>query len=301
MSSEEKKRQPKRGSLARRFNMALAVIYLGSVVVSLPLVYWYTREQVQQQAAKELSLLVDVVKSVQHYVATSVRPHMIERKIFYSPAVSGIVATSKVAEHLRTLQPQYYIKVASDNPLNPANRAVALEIDLLDEFRRNRKLENWQETGLIGGKPYLVAATPKVSASKGCLRCHGKPDQAPDDVLKTYGRESGYHYQMNDVVGVSLVGVPLAEIRQLAMERSVGVAGGLTVVFGLLFVVVNLLVRKLIIDPMGEITTMAQAVSKGQVDQKMNIDRNDEIGELARAFELMRRSLVLSMKHMRGG
>jgi HAMP domain-containing protein len=300
MSSSDTKK-PRQTSLARRFNTALATIYLISVVVSLPLVYWYTSEQVKQQAAKELSLLVDVVKSVQNYVATSLRPHMMEKKDFYSPAFSGIVATSLIAEHLRTLQPQYYIKVASDNPLNPANQAVELELDLLKDFRRNRGLGNWQETGLIGGKPYLVAASPKISNKKGCLRCHGKPEDAPEDVIKTYGRGSGYYYQMDDVVGVSLVGVPLAEVRELAIQRSLGVAGGLTVVFGLLFLVVNLLVRRLIINPMGEITAKAHAVSRGQVDQKVEIDRNDEIGEVARSFELMRRSLVLAMKHRRDG
>ncbi len=172
----------KRTSLIRRFNLALALIYLACVGLVAPAAYYGTRHQVYKQADEELRLLVDVVRSVQGYVATDLRPHFLKKGIFYSPAISGIVATSRVAGQLRKLQPQYYIKTPSDNPLNPANRANPLEASLLERFRQGHLSGEVTEEGLIRGRPYLVAAAPKMS-KKGCLRCHGDPAKAPADVM----------------------------------------------------------------------------------------------------------------------
>jgi len=292
-SSSEGGRQ-KRIRLARRFNLALALVYLVTVAVTLPGVYWYTSAQVRAQANKELSLLVDVTKSIQSYVIKDLRPHMVEHNIFYSPSISGVVATSRVASYLRQMQPQYYIKVASDNPLNPENRARFIERDLLTMFRGNRSLTSHQQEGQIQGKPYLVAASPKVTDNPGCMRCHSTPEAAPPDVRDKYGRFSGYNYKPDEVVGVSVVGVPLVDLKRLVVERSAAVVGVLTALFAVLFVVINLLVRRLILRPIAEISARAREVSEGRLDTKVVMARHDEIGELSRAVEQIRRSLVVA-------
>jgi HAMP domain-containing protein len=286
-------------SLSRRFNLALLALYAVSVVVTAPLVYWYTRDQVYDRANEDLDLLVDVVKSIQSYVATDLRPHLTGQGIFYSPAISGIVATSRVAEHFKKEQPQYLIKNASDNPLNPVNLATGVETKFLERFRADRKLEGIHEAGVFDNRPYLVSAAPKISNKKGCMRCHGDPADAPEDVIKTYGTGAGYGYEFNDVVGVSLVGVPLQDVQSLALQRSLVVIGGLTLLFAVLFVVVNQLVQRLILKPISEITDVAKAVSGGDVNRVVSSgERTDEIGDLANSFELMRRSLVAAMKRM---
>jgi protein-histidine pros-kinase len=296
MTSSSVSGKQKRTRLARRFNLALAGVYVLTIAATVPAVYWYTGEQVRQQANKELSLLVDVTKSIQNFVIKDVRPHMVENKIFYSPTISSVVATSKIAGYLRQMQPSYYIKIASDNPLNPDNRARFIERDLLSMFRDNRSLTSWQQEGQIQGKPYLVAASPKVNDNPGCMRCHSTPEVAPQDVRDKYGRFSGYNYKPDEVVGVSLVGVPLEDLRQTVIERTVTVAGVLTAVFAVLFVVINLLVRRLILRPIAEISARAREVSEGQLDAKVVMARHDEIGELSRAFEQIRRSLVVATR-----
>jgi nitrogen fixation/metabolism regulation signal transduction histidine kinase len=99
---------------------------------------------------------------------------------------------------------------------------------------------------------------------------------------------------------VSLVGVPLADVENLTMQRSLFVIGAITLIFALLFVIVNLLVRRLILVPVVEITEVAKAVSKGDIHRAITVDKhNDEIAELTNAFELMRRSLLTAMKRMK--
>jgi HAMP domain-containing protein len=223
-----------------------------------------------------------------------------KQDIFYTPAVSGIVATARIAGYLAEKQPQYYIKNASDNPLNPNNEALGLENELLDRFRDDRGLAALSEEGVIGGKAYLVSSAPKVS-KKGCLRCHGDPAKAPADQKVSFGGNKGYGYKTGEVVGVSLVGVPLADVQALSLERSLYVIGGITLLFAVLFIVVNMLVNRLILVPIRTITEVATAVSKGDLNRAVTVaDRNDEISDLGQAFELMRRSLITAMKHLKG-
>jgi HAMP domain-containing protein len=297
--TEQSAKQSKRQSLAKRFNQSLILMYVFTVLVTTPVIYYITKQQVYNRAEQELVLLVDVVKSIQSYVANDLRPHFMKEKIFYSPSFSGIAATSRVAKYLKQEQPQYYISNVSDNPLNPNNKVQGLEEQLLSRFRNNRHMEMVTTSGEIDGKHYLVSSAPKVS-KKGCLRCHGIPEQAPMDVKATYGTESGFGYQAGDVVGVSVVGVPLEDVQSLTIQRSLIVIGAITLLFSALFFVVNRLVRGLILEPISEITTVATAVSRGDISREMHVqDRKDEIAELANAFELMRRSLVAAMKRMK--
>jgi HAMP domain-containing protein len=99
---------------------------------------------------------------------------------------------------------------------------------------------------------------------------------------------------------LSLVGVPLENIQSLTLQRSLVVIGAITIIFALLFVIVNLLVRRLILVPVLEITEVAKAVSKGDIQREISTEkRNDEIADLASSFELMRRSLLTAMKRMK--
>jgi len=50
------------------------------------------------------------------------------------------------------------------------------------------------------------------------------------------------------------------------------------------------------LTPIIDITEAAKAVSRGDIEKTMITERNDEIGDLSKAFELMRRSLLVLMK-----
>jgi HAMP domain-containing protein len=94
--------------------------------------------------------------------------------------------------------------------------------------------------------------------------------------------------------------VPLDDIQALTIQRSLMIIGSITILFALLFIVINLMVRRLILEPISDITEVAKAVSKGDINRAIGVSgRNDEIADLALAFELMRRSLTTAMKRMR--
>jgi HAMP domain-containing protein len=223
------------------------------------------------------------------------RPWFIKNEQFHSAGFSGIVAVSRVAQHFKEFQGKYAIRNVSDNPLNPANSPEPFENDLLQSFRGDPGLAALQTEGDLGGQRMLVASAPIVS-QPGCLQCHGDPDKVHAEITAQYGKTSGYHYKDKDIVGLELVAVPIADVNALATERTLVAVGLLTLLFGLIFATITVLVRRNLIAPVLEITAAAHAVVNGDLDRTVDIQRNDEIGDLARSVELLRRSFAQVMK-----
>jgi HAMP domain-containing protein len=171
-------------------------------------------------------------------------------------------------------------------------------MDLLVLFRGDRGLKSLTREGSIGGKRLLLSAAPKIS-KPGCIRCHGKRMDAPQQIRDQFPGDRGYNYQVDQVVGVSLVGVPMANVQALALQRTGIVLVVLTVLFGLILFAVNRLVKRGLLGPILEITQAAHAISHGRLDEQVVMDRDDEIGELARSVELVRRSFAKLIKRMR--
>lgn len=287
-----------KGSVIRRFNWALFGLYLASIALSAPAIYWMTKQQVYAQAKNELGLLVGMGKSIRGYVGGTLRPFFMENDIFFAPGFSGVVATADVARHFSGLYPTYHIRTSSDNPLNPANLPKPLEMELLSQFRKNQDLEEIEREGDLDGQRVLVSSAPMVSKA-GCMRCHGEPQLVSDQITREFGTDSGYNYELDKVVGISTVAVPLANVNRLALERSGYVVGVLTVIFGLMFIVINVLVRRSLINPVLELRDTVQAVTKGHIEHEVEIKRDDEIGQLAREVELLRRSFATAMKRLK--
>ena len=109
----------------------------------------------------------------------------------------------------------------------------------------------------------------------------------------------GYNYRSNDVVGVSVVGVPIENVHEVALQRTGIVIGVLTVLFAIIFITINLLVKRYLLKPILHITNAAHEISRGKLDIPIEVDRNDEMGDLARSVELVRRSFDKLIKRMR--
>ncbi len=278
-------------SLIKRFRRSIIWLYIATIVISIPVIYLVTRYQVHTEANKQLSLLVDMVAAVREYIADDVRKDLLDAKLFQSPAISSTVTTGLVANHFLKRQPDYYIKIASDNPLNKKNLPEPLEAQFLSQYRADSGLKQITQAGEIRGKNFLVSSRPSI-AHQECMVCHGDPKDAPLPITSKYGTTSGYHYKPDSIVGTIGVGVPLADINTLVVQRGLITAAIITAIFGLLFLIINTLVKKSILSPITKITESAILLSKGDLDREITIKQDgSEIGELARSFELLRRSL----------
>lgn len=288
----------RKSSIASKFNQSILTLFLIISLALIPLVYFLTKTQVMNQSHKELTLLVDMVKAVRNVVREDTRPHFTPKGEFFPVVVSSTVMAKTVAKKFERTRPEYYIQIFSDNPLNTDDLPQPLEAKLLERFRQDRELKSIVEIGTIKGKEYMVSSAP-ATVKKGCLLCHGNPALAPLSISKTYGINSGYGWKVGDVIGGSAVGVPLADINSLAIKRTLYALVALAIVFGILYVYLNSIVRKKIISPILEISTKAKKIAKGDLGEAVNIERDDEIGELATSFEMMRRSFITLVRRIK--
>ena len=67
----------------------------------------------------------------------------------------------------------------------------------------------------------------------------------------------------------------------------------------LIVLIVSYVLARYILEPLLELTDTAKAVSKGDLNVKVPIRRNDEIGDLARDFNLMIKNLAISKEKLR--
>ncbi len=288
----------KRSRITMKFNWLLLSMYLVVVAISIPVTYFVTQNQILDQADRELSLLVDMVRAVRNVVREDTRPYFLPKGEFFPPVVSSTVMAKTVASKFAKLRPEYYIRIVSDNPLNRENLPDSAETAILSRFRTSGSKESIVEQGTLRNEKYLISAAPAF-AKKGCLRCHGTAAKAPSQITDKYGTVSGFGYQVGNVVGASVVGVPMANLNQLVLVRSLTVFAIDTLVFSVIFLFINGLIKRSIISPLLSISEAAEKVSRGNINQSISMDRNDEIGDLAYSFELMRRSLIAVVKKMR--
>ena len=95
------------------------------------------------------------------------------------------------------------------------------------------------------------------------------------------------------------MGVPLTNIYDVAFKRTLYALLALATIFGLIFLIINRMVRKNIITPLLTISKQAKRISKGDMSKPILIESNDEIGDLGKSFELMRRSYISIIKRFR--
>jgi len=115
---------------------------------------------------------------------------------------------------------------------------------------------------------------------------------APPAMVKIYGATNGFGWKQNEVVGAQIVSVPMNLPIRNANRAFVTFMTSLAVVFAALFVILNMMLTQLIIEPITQLSDLADHMSKGRADvPELQTKGRDEVAQLGQAFNRMRRSL----------
>ena len=138
----------------------------------------------------------------------------------------------------------------------------------------------------------LYLARPFQIKDPNCLACHTTAEMAPPAMIKVYGPNNGFGWKLNEVIGAQIVSVPMDLPIRAANHAFVTFMSSLTVVFAVLFVILNMMLTTLIVHPITELSQAADQISKGKLDAPEFQDKGrDEVSQLGQAFNRMRRSL----------
>ncbi|NOX25184.1 MAG: DUF3365 domain-containing protein [Deltaproteobacteria bacterium] len=252
----------------------------------------YVYKIVQQQT--DLALQFDL--SIRQYVKEKIRPvmHDLLGKDKFIPETmsTSFVARSIFADVHRKF-PDIILKFASDNPLNPINKAGPEEMRIIRYLNRHPDQKTWQGNIEINGRLYFA----KFNASriqKECLQCHGKPGDAPAALLKRYGTKSGFFKSVGKVAGLDTIAVPISRIQAQLLNTAkynliiMGIA--LLLFMASIFIIVQKLVSNRLKDIQAHFAAAAAAGDYSHLNI-LNVHGEDEISMLAKSYNVLAEKL----------
>jgi signal transduction histidine kinase len=134
---------------------------------------------------------------------------------FYSPE---ILSSSYITRHVFNLYNDIRAKnnqlgveyrLAAKNPRNKINQADSLEIILTDQFNKDSTLLKQSGITTIDGEKYLYYSRPFLRVEQGCLKCHGRKDEAPKALQEYYHWEGGYNLKIGEITAIEILKTPI--------------------------------------------------------------------------------------------
>lgn len=253
------------------------------------------RTTVLQQAR----LMLETTLATREYTAKQVGP-LIEslnpKDGRFHPQTIPFFAATENFNYLRTKFPEYSYKEAALNPINPRDRSVDWEADIIQRFRDDRsRSELVAERDTPTGRS-LVLARP-ISAGAECLQCHGLERNVPASIIRRYGRANGFGWNLNEVIGAQIVSVPMSLPIHMADEALRRLMVSLLALGTVMLLSFNLAIWMMVVKPVTRLASMADEISKGRTDiPELPVKGRDEIAVLAAAFNRLYRSVAHALK-----
>ena len=284
--------------LRLKFNVILALtLVLGLIASSI--IFWQVAESnAREQLHSQIAVLRAQALAVRRYTSEEIKPLLAEQSgVQFLPQTIPSFSAQTAFANFRDRFPNFAYKEAALNPTNPSDKATPWEENLIKQLRGDTGLKEIVEVrSTPQGERYTVAFPLQIK-SEGCLACHSTPDKAPKSMISLYGDKNGFGWKMNEIIGAQIFSVPLSVARDQIWDNLVVLIGSMSAIFLVLMVLLNVLLSRLIITPVTQMSKIAEAVSMGDNSQsEYTLESADEIGSLSKSFNRMRRSLDNAMK-----
>ena len=283
--------------LIRRILLMILVV---SLITGTGGVYVFLRHRALESAAENARLMLVTALAVRSYTNEFVVPVLqkLPADQFYKMTVPSFAAHS-VYRTVQSAYPAYTYREPALNPTNLDDRPTPFEVELINRFRANADLAEQRGVRTTDdGSVFYLARPIKISQGE-CLLCHSTPDRAPSAMIAQYGPNNGFGWQLNEIVGVQTLTVPVERELRSAAELSILIGGGLLVVFSVIYWALTLSLQTAVVHPLIALARAADEASKSS-DQRLVLPRSGsaEIQSLAEAIERLRVSLLKSLTRL---
>lgn len=287
--------------LANKFNLLLALVFIGSVLVSGFILSNLLQQRAQEEVTSKANALLETMSSVRDYTTVNIIP-LLEPKLATSqtfiPETVAAFSAIKVFENLRKNEKyrDFFYKEATLDPTNLRDKADSFETDIVNSFRKEsatKEISGFRDLP-IGNAFYI--ARPLAVEEQSCLQCHSTPEAAPKSQIAAYGTQNGFGWQLHQIVATQIIYVPASKVFARAWRSWLYIMGMLVGIFAIVVLVMNLLLKRTVIKPITKMAKLAHAVSTGKANSDFEQKTHDEIGILAAAFNRMKSSLEIAMQ-----
>ncbi|HEY1795255.1 MAG TPA: DUF3365 domain-containing protein [Stellaceae bacterium] len=274
----------------------------GAFVVGLALAgagaYKVLTDEAIENSTRDARIMMEEASAVRTYTAQYIFPQLQPQlKIQFLPTVVSAFAAQTNFHIVQKKLPEYNYREPTLNPSNLNDKAVDWESDIINDFKQNPSKTEMMSIRDTPTGNYLTLSRPLKVSSEACLSCHSTPENAPPTMVALYGSQNGFGWKLNDIIGAQVVSIPLSVPLHRAYTSLGWLLGALAVVFIVILLIVDTLLRALVVKPVIGISEMASEVSMGKLDEpEFTVKTHDEIGSLASSFNRMRRSLQNAMR-----
>ncbi|MCP3900161.1 MAG: DUF3365 domain-containing protein [Desulfobacteraceae bacterium] len=295
-TQEPKTKQKRNGfKLRAKFNIAMGVLFFVCIIC----IYFIAGNRLQRDAENQIfdkaRLLLVTMESSRSFTSKVIKPVLYKALPgkFIVEGMSSSFGARNIFERISKSYPQYYFKHAAPNPRNPINKANAVEMDVINKFQKNPGLKEWKGFTEVNGKKEYMIMKPIV-AKQACLRCHGMANTAPFELVERYGPTNGFGRKVGEVIGTLTVSVPASVVMDAASRNTLIFISIVVAFFVILSLLINFLFGRVILKPINSLSKVADKISIGELNTKVNVSGNDEISDLAESFERMRASIKIA-------
>ena len=234
--------------LKLKLNIVLALTFLIALAVTGFILDNSLRANALEKSKFAAIHQMDTAMAIRKYTDVYVKPYLLHDEEFRPSSVPSFSATTSM-KFFEDMYPGYSYREVALNPTNPKNLARDWEVNTIKSFRDNPSKREGFHISNDGYEQYLHYIKPIRVSAQTCLLCHSTPDVAPPTLVAKYGDKNGFGWNLNDVVAVQIVSVPMsvpiAESRQSLIVYIVSIF----MMCSLFFLLLNLMLNKVIISP----------------------------------------------------
>jgi HAMP domain-containing protein len=280
-----------------KFNLILLLVFGVALVPAAYLSNQLLQSNARNQVIQNARIMMQSALATRTYTSQQIVSLLAKQaQDDFIPQTVPSYSATEVFNTVRKSNPEYTYKEATLNPTNLRDRTNDWEADVVNAFRADPKL-----TEIIGERDSargrsLHLARPIQINDAACLSCHSTADAAPKPVVKTYGPNNGFGWQLHEIVGAQIVSVPMGVAEGMASKALTAILGTVLAVFASMFVFLNILLWFVVIRPIKKLSAMADQVSSGNLEaDEVTVGGSDEVAVLAGSFNRMRISLAKAL------
>ncbi|MEN9566301.1 MAG: hypothetical protein RLZZ69_1497 [Cyanobacteriota bacterium] len=286
--------------LGFKLNILLAIILLLLTIAMGIILSGVLQNYAQQVIVNEASMLMATMNSIRNYTNTQVNPELssrLETEQVFLPQTVPAYSAREVFEHLRSEEQynQFFYKEATLNPTNVRDKADEFEAKIIQSFKDTPAQQKQGFRSIPGGEIFYIAHPLKIE-QKSCLRCHSTPNIAPTSLITSYGRDNGFGWKLNEIVGAQIISVPSSQVFEQAKQLHYLFISKVVIFLLLASILLNLFLKFMITDPLKKMSHSSRQLSMGDMEIEFEQKTNDEIGILAASLNRLKVSLKMAME-----